>query len=100
MHAFELLVDTLFMNCCVVIDWLGDVVIFAQREKYFTVELDEVFALVEFRILEASTKSDEVGDNGVAELVVFSFEEVNDEVEEAIVHLKLSFLLSDDSLEA
>jgi hypothetical protein len=88
------------MNCCIVIDWLGDVVIFAKREEYFAVELDEFLTLIEFRILEASAKSDEVGDDGVAELIVFSFEEVDDEVEKAIVCLKLRFLLSDDSLEA
>ena len=73
------------MNCCIVIDWLGDIVIFAKREKYFAVELDEFLTLIEFRILEASAKSDEVGDDGVAELIVFSFEEVDDEVEKTIV---------------
>ena len=100
LHTFELLVETLLMNCCIVIDWLGDIVIFAKREKYFAVELDEFLTLIEFGILEASAKSDEVGDDGVAELIVFSFEEVDDEVEKAIVCLKLRFLLSDDSLEA
>jgi hypothetical protein len=84
-HTFELLVDILLMNCCIVIDWLGDIVIFAKREKYFAVELNEFFTLSEFRILEAGAKSDEVGDDGVAELIVFSFEEVDDEVEKTIV---------------
>ena len=84
-HTFELLVDILLMDCCIVIDWLGDIVIFAKREKYFAVELNEFFTLSEFRILEAGAKSDEVGDDGVAELIVFSFEEVDDEVEKTIV---------------
>lgn len=50
--------------------------------------------------MEAGTQSDEVGDDGVAELVVFCLQEVDDEVKKAIVCLKLCFLLSDDSLEA
>ena len=29
LRAFELLVDILLMNCCIVINWLGDVVVFA-----------------------------------------------------------------------